>query len=376
VRLYNYNDGGVTMSSPETLFDALQIQAYRKHSPLAYLIPTLRRARCFVLDDGMSEFLADLGSQSFNEITAKLDSNKVKYRRADPDSNALWSMVYEGTDKEVDHISRKLQKIIEGLRFLAKAPHAVTWIEFNFTKRWDRYKSQYAASHLDDDLISGFRYDTMEQKCGWLIEQVGENSYQCTAAMTAKKNGNVLVAPFSYWWCTDELIWRHPNEIFPAANIELAFSISALSGADINGRFALIKNPSGEAINLEEEGYAAVAQELRGELRYVWALLASINDLPVGIAPVTRSRGFIARRNYQKFMGYSTITLNLPKRMTEKRLARILVSISRRRAHEVRGHFKRVGKDKVRKWIKEHVRGDASLGWVTHNYLVKHEQQP
>lgn len=74
-------------------------------------------------------------------------------------------------------------------------------------------------------------------------------------------------------------------------------------------------------------------------------------------------------------MAHSVITLNLPKRASEKKLARMLVAISRRRAHEVRGHFKRVGPDKVRKWIAEHVRGDASLGWVTHSYKVKHETE-
>jgi len=45
----------------------------------------------------------------------------------------------------------------------------------------------------------------------------------------------------------------------------------------------------------------------------------------------------------------------------------------RMRRHRVRGHFrviKRDGADDKRTWVKDHLRGEGSLGWVNQDYLV------
>jgi hypothetical protein len=47
--------------------------------------------------------------------------------------------------------------------------------------------------------------------------------------------------------------------------------------------------------------------------------------------------------------------------------------VARRRAHQVRGHWRRDWRHEGQRiWIKEHQRGDASLGFVTHDYHVEH----
>lgn len=363
------------MSRAETLFDALQMEAANKRSALAYLDPLLRRARCFVLDDDMSGFLAELATRSFHEAAAGANTEFIS-------SGDGAGVSVTGSAEEVQRVTRKLKKVGDGLRVLAKAPHAVTWMEFDFHKRYDRYLQNFSAfgKKPADGFVKNHR--TMYQKCGWLIEQLGDDDYRMTAIQGLPAVGDISVTPFCYRWSTsnDDPKPLHFQGIdgkpfdfseteggHDACVARIAFGTPALVDCcEITG------NPISKLFPQSE--ISRVLLEMRGELRYCWSLLAAINDLPLGFKRVERSRGFMARRQYKKFMGYNTISLILPKRMTEQRLARIVVSLSRRRAHEVRGHFRRIGPDKKRVWIKEHIRGDASLGWVSHNYLVKHEE--
>jgi hypothetical protein len=58
------------------------------------------------------------------------------------------------------------------------------------------------------------------------------------------------------------------------------------------------------------------------------------------------------------------------------KVARSIIARARRRAHQVRGHWRRDWRHEGNRiWIKEHQRGDASLGFVTHDYTVKHEPE-
>ena len=67
------------------------------------------------------------------------------------------------------------------------------------------------------------------------------------------------------------------------------------------------------------------------------------------------------------------ITLTVPAKRYET-VAKRAIAIARRRGHQVRGHWR---KDHwhpgERIWIREHVRGDTSLGFVMHDYAVTHE---
>jgi hypothetical protein len=376
------------MSRAETLFDIFQMKAAAKNSPYAGYESILRRARCFVLDDGMSSFLAELATRSFHELVGNM---QPKFE-VSPIKGSGVSVT--GTDEQIAALIKKMRRIGDGLRVLAKAPHAVTWIEFDFHLRFDRYLQAYSAHGVlgEKNYIKNRR--TSFKYCGWLIEQLTEDEYRCTPVMG--DHGDIEVSPFSYFWNTNpkqsevtaakhlfQFSMSHPeahdarfddpigdkSELFSHSRLaaRMSFGTPALNGLAEIGRNIIshyFKDPD------IDQGMG----EMRGELRYVWSLLAAINDLPVGIRKVERSRGFMAKRNYQKFMSHSVISLILPKRMTEQKLAKLLVGISRRRAHEVRGHFRTVGADKRKTWIKEHIRGDASLGWVTHSYQVKHEE--
>jgi len=111
------------------------------------------------------------------------------------------------------------------------------------------------------------------------------------------------------------------------------------------------------------------------ELRKALTLLAAINDVPIGVRHVEPSRGFIAQGRYRKFLDHNVITVTLPKGRDPQKVARQIIAKARRRAHQVRGHWRRDWRHEgLRIWIKEHQRGDASLGFVTHDYRVEHPE--
>jgi len=80
---------------------------------------------------------------------------------------------------------------------------------------------------------------------------------------------------------------------------------------------------------------------------------------------------------YRKFLSHGVITLNVPQHVSLRKVAqRALVSL--RRAHMVRGHWRddwHLPKGNKALWIREHQRGDASLGFVMHDYKVEHPEE-
>jgi hypothetical protein len=142
---------------------------------------------------------------------------------------------------------------------------------------------------------------------------------------------------------------------------------------------------------------AALLQEWSGVLRRIWALLATLNDLPVVMRDVKASRGFMGARQYRKFLDHKTITLTVPQPMYKKTIRNALAA-AHRRGGSVRMHWRQDWRRPMsplcdhdwdadekhlfckhchgRKiWVDEHVRGDTSRGFVTHDYTVTHPQE-
>ena len=113
-----------------------------------------------------------------------------------------------------------------------------------------------------------------------------------------------------------------------------------------------------------------------GILRRAMLLLSVINDVPIGAKHVTQTRGFVAQGRYRRFLDHTIVTINLPKGRDPHKVARSIIAVARRRAHEVRGHWRRDWRHEGQRiWIREHQRGDASLGFVTHDYKVEHDTE-
>jgi hypothetical protein len=154
----------------------------------------------------------------------------------------------------------------------------------------------------------------------------------------------------------------------------VATGISSYRSAQVD----FIPTPAGNlALDLATELKSEfnIFHEVAGDLRYLWALLATINDLPVTFTDVRASKGYVARGRYRKFSDHRVINLKVPA-ARYRRIAARAIAVSRRRAHEVRGHWRRDYRHEgQRLWIREHTRGDASLGWVRHDYTVTRNKE-
>lgn len=126
-------------------------------------------------------------------------------------------------------------------------------------------------------------------------------------------------------------------------------------------------------------------------------LLAMLNEVPTIATTVAGRTGFLnVARKRVPYADYTTLRIALPKTRQLAAVTRILTAAyGKKRAHEVRGHWRRVsltsldpstdlgpdgrgrkpvviGEDGVpRIWVNEHIRGDASIGWVAKRYAIQ-----
>jgi len=303
----------------------------------------LRDARKFVLDDQMSSFLVDLSSSAF------LDDKKTKVR----------------------------YRLVDQMRTLARLPHQLTWVEFSYAC------AQKRALELQlTDPSEGPNPPIRTERQGWLLNQHPKNEtlFRVHIFENASSLGGLLTLPFAFAWHTDEApsVWAEA-----AANAnKLGWSQSEMCVGVVgycNDRCGIAQPEYFDNWQRGDDNYREMFGEfLRGysaTLRRVWALLATVNDIPIEARSVVSARGFVARGSYHRFLDHKIITLRVPDSADLKKIARNIIAISRRRAHQVRGHWRkdhwRVGE---RIWVHEHQRGDASLGFVTHDYVVEHPQ--
>lgn len=128
----------------------------------------------------------------------------------------------------------------------------------------------------------------------------------------------------------------------------------------------------------------------RGELAFIVAALAILNEVPVRFVPY-RPQGMIrSAGRYRPYMTSSIVTIEVPA--TRRRIREIDKHLqhrgeaAQRARHEVRGHWRhsqhlpslhperwersldREGRPCWRTWIDHHERGSAELGWVNQTY--------
>ena len=354
------------MKDPPTLADALLGETfkpyYRQSDPEGWMRTHLLQARKFVLDKSMSAFMADLAYASLPAVrNAKRD-----------------------------------QEVLDGMRTLARLPHKVTWIEFDMTARIKRANEAYGVTLKSEDSPT---------KGGWLFVQHPEIetaflAVECLSHTVPTKFGDtdfgepLIPTPaghFINWvWTTDDTPlpdWIHSSTSWSKALLK------DVAGRPVESYLTGIETYRSKSIGViaapfmlysgiwdaVEKGPHIVASWLKNsasDMRYAWSLLAAINDTPVTAEVVRPAKGYVARGRYRKFLDHTVIKLTIPGKIDLRTLARRVSRLSRRRAHEVRGHWRRdYHNPGERLWIKEHQRGDASLGFVTHSYDVTHEQQ-
>jgi len=361
-----------------TLLDRLRASTYVADQndaffPQAELRKKLMEARRFVLDDKMSAMLGDLASAGF---TAKTQPAR--------------------------------HRAVEAMRMGARLPHRVTWIEYNLRQcmaatRKHTNLSYRKITDRNYQVVAGHQSDLREIPLqeGWLIEQHPQIDTAFRASLFTHHEQehldgfNMWQFPWTYCWVTDDSVlpWRQAESSFKFSKGGLAPLIVGLTGYESQHVGIEVSDKVLGASDELQNRMANLMIEWSGTVRRMWALLSTINSLPVEIKEVQAAKGFMARRNYHRFLDHKTVTLTIPETQYVK-VARAAVAQARRRAHEVRGHWRRdwrhpisplcehdwLAKDGFNEcsicngrklWIHEHQRGDASLGFVTHSYQVK-----
>jgi hypothetical protein len=321
-------------------------------------------ARKFVIDENMSAFMADLAYASL--------------------------LTCSNTGKAI--------KLLDGMRQLSRLPHDVTWIEYDFRAKAERAVMEYGA-----DIKLG--PEEVPDKCGWLCWrhptlETAFMALQCTSHSFDDKGAREpepQAGALAYTWRTEDGAPPWPETVIEGHPHPEGHLTGILPYRSDSVMVVRAPHLSEEFFNLYLANTAYhPLRELSSDLRYLWALLSTINDLPTQIVDVRASKGFIARGRYHKFVDHKVIHLTVPTKVY-KRVAQRAIASARRKAHQVRGHWRRDwvnpptafcdhiwiadgGHVKCsrchgqRIWVREHMRGDAGLGIVTHDYTIEHPQ--
>ena len=320
-----------------------------------------KRAKKFVLDDDMSTFLGELSTQAFTR----------------------------------PHMTQKSRnKVIEHLRLGARLPSEITWIEYNL--RLCQTRGQALLGNPVGDPLQ------MPETEGWLLMRHPKLDTAFLAHIVSHDAHVDFVDGFKTWtfpvangWTADMdtvLPWRSlPFSKESSAPSEVATGLLGYKTDRCGYVFSpmLITPQNSKTVS-------NMVQEWGGVQRRMWALLSTINDLPVAMTNVRQAKGFVAKGSYRKFLDYNTITLTVPEKQYTKVIRKAL-AIAHRRGGSVREHWRQDwrrplsvlcdhewGADenhmfctlcKGRKiWVHEHVRGDTTRGFVQHDYRITHDK--
>lgn len=330
------------MNEAASLIDLAIRESLRPHGAMVPKTArdTLLHARKFVLDYSMSAYIADLTNAAFLANPARS------------------------------------KEMVDGARRLARLPHPITWIEYDCRARKIRSEEAYSKTQLK---TSGYNFspDEVIPRVGWLLVQHPkiETAFTLSEIVEIEDDGAAML-PYTYTWTSEDdvvLPWRNlPWSQNGATPSEVATGIIGYKNDHV-GVMPSLSSPA-----LEAEGFTGLAEIMRetvGELRAAWTLLATINDLPTTTDLVRPSKGYVARGKYRRFVEHTVIKLHVPAHRSLQTLAARAVATIRRRAHQVRGHWRKDWRHPgERLWIREHQRGDASLGVVVHDYAVSHDK--
>lgn len=368
-----------------TLADALIRQwlrpQYRQvERESGWLARTIAQSRKFVLDEKMSEFLGDLAYASLMTCNDQ----------------------------------RKACLLTDAMRQAARLPHPLTFIEYDMEAKKRRVRSEFRSDprfQLWADHVLG------PKRCGWLLMQhpkldTAFMALECASHSYGSNDTELLdiaqPSSIAYAWRVDEGPVPWPKMSIPDNWLPLLETVGGPPRrATPAGMLTGIPAYQSESLVLIEPPHITqkfvdlyfkassfnVMSELASDARYLWAFLATINDLPTRVTEVKADRGYVARGRYRKFSDHKVITLTVPT-TAYKRIAMRAIAVARRRRHPVRGHWRKDWRlplsplcehvflsDETsmqckhchgrRLWITAHERGDASLSYVLHDYNVK-----
>jgi hypothetical protein len=308
-------------------------------------------ARRFVLDKAMSAFLADVAFAVCNKRSSRLSLKAMDFARKS-----------------------------------ARLPHDMTWIEYDI-QSYDKRETELAGELINFEA----RKSDVWLREGWMLNgfQQYDQEFRVHVFRSLVRDGVPVVwaSPFSVNWRTDETdVAFFKIDQMTEQHLQTFMADVVLGARGWATHSRALRVGCAELINLPDDLEAAWAKGtvtageigphfgvMIGLMRRVWTLLATINDLPVMFTQPRRlAHGFRARAQCRRFLEHKVITLTVPV-AEYRQVARATVAQAKRRAHMVRGHWRKDWRHPdLRIWIKEHVRGEVKLGLVTHDYRVTH----
>jgi hypothetical protein len=345
------------------------------------------------------------------------------------------------------------EKLLARLQY-ATLPYQTTWIEFDLKTKVEVMR---AIHNMDN---SKFNWDDVADRLGLIIRRLSDT--EAVVEMVCETHGNygLIGTTICYFFSVREYAWSikdgrgtgctpfmPPDAIdaiarYPGMTAEKAEQLRRIGPASLWGysrnehqstvieKMAQMKDltlPSflarhgilgtgrmreiiGTLVSSGREELVSdtiahlmvqETTEFTGMMRWIVTILACLNEVPIDSHHVqpegTIRTGLTGRR---PMMDYHRIVLRVPKEKPVQYIERQLRAGTRRRAHEVRSHWRtylhesRCPRDE-HQWeydydegyrlcgifmafgrlIHEHIRGDVSLGWVSKTYVVKPTKQ-
>lgn len=279
------------------------------------------------------------------------------------------------------------ETIIEKLaiyRRLARLPFDVVWIEFDF---FDRF---IVRQRLGTAPIGEVPEGTPD-RIGFMLERLSDTEWRCLVVVSYPENrcdvfGSAFIVstegPVSFKsWIKNPDIKTAVTKLNNDNVGQLGWGIGTIPNHLENSVYVDLA-PSYEPIvswlqetkpfiSFDDHVKDAVMQslnEVKGDLRFLCAALAVINEVPITFTELKREGVQRIGGALKPFMVNRIVSINVPKKRgrTKKVMSMLRLAERQMRRHEVAGHWKTVIKGGVRerRWINNYERGDASLGYV------------
>jgi hypothetical protein len=354
------------MRASPTLADGIIRESLKKKSRVSKACGRIvAEARKFVLDKEASSFLADLSHAAF-DVTIP---NEMKIRHLDQ------------------------------ARVLSRLPHSKTWIEYD-SKEFRRRTLEAYTGMVNSSEGGGLCHqDEVVPRIGWYLEKISDNVFTCLTAVEFEA-GVCDMMPYIIAWAVDDSNILESKLRTKGMTLDESreYDSSICTGVQSYRSKSVVIEFDERFVKSKETAFK-LASEFTGEIRFIWALLSTINDIPIGRKKIIQDRGFITPAGrYKRFTDYEMISISLPKGRAPQSVARGAVEMSRRRAHHVREHWRRDFRNPLHPLcehiyeteengsihctlcqgrkilVEENQRGDASLGFVLHDYAVTHDE--
>jgi hypothetical protein len=276
-------------------------------------------AKRFVLDDSMAEFLAELSTTPFNRV----DNARM------PDA-------------------------LESLRHSAIPPFDFMFIQLDnraFRRGLLRVQTKWPKADAWRNQLIEPDSDEIAKEIGWLVEtKHGTNEVMVTEVFQVE--GTLIMLPYRWVYRTVDLGFPETVGYGPGDNIctragMFAHGIQGFRDHAIGVWYVkpLTDYPENQLVPVTVAGgesfkVHSTVIEYGSTIRYLFAFLATLNNVPKIATEMSSGRHFIAEGLRRRHLDHTVLTLNLPAGQSTERLAMRLIAQARRGWHLVRPHWR------------------------------------